>query len=218
MVGLGVVHGNEQLRGMSNGNRNQTHRHRYHQSTAQRTQSLPYHAAIYGESHSELERRFLVCSGLAGWAFIHFGLHCHRRLVHEIGIRPQTVLELAPIKYRIGEGVVIRKLGEALDEALSLYRQAEIAPARERRVRILDKRGDTEAAQQLLAQIAQAPLSATEQIFGERFGQRGAGYQPPTTVWSIDHDCNFETPTVENFVLHTLLQHQGGWGMHSENA
>ena len=107
---------------------------------------------------------------------------------------------------------------EALDEALSVYRQAEIAPARERRVRILDKRGDNEAAQQLLAQIAQAPLSATEQIFGERFGQRGAGYQPPTTVWSIDHDCNYETPTVENFVLHTLLQEQGGWGIHSENA
>jgi hypothetical protein len=107
---------------------------------------------------------------------------------------------------------------QALDEALSVYRQAEIPPARERRVRIHDKRGENEAAQQLLMQIAQAPLSATEQIFSERFGQRGAGYQPPTTVWSIEQGCDFETSTVENFVLNTLLEEHGGWGFHGENA
>ena len=107
---------------------------------------------------------------------------------------------------------------QALDEALSVYRQAEIPPARERRVRIHDRRGENEAAQQLLMQIAQAPLSATEQIFSERFGQRGAGYQPPTTVWSMEQGCDFETPTVENFVLNTLLEEHGGWGVHSENA
>ena len=33
------------------------------------------------------------------------------RLVHEIGIRPQTVLELTPIKYRIGERVVVHQTG-----------------------------------------------------------------------------------------------------------
>jgi len=107
---------------------------------------------------------------------------------------------------------------EALGEALRLYAQAEIPPARERRVRIHAKLGDSESCEQLLRQITQSPLSATEKIFSERFGQRGKGYQPPTTTWSAAPDCDSDNISVENFVLETLLEKHGGWGIHSENA
>ena len=107
---------------------------------------------------------------------------------------------------------------EALREALRLYAQAEIPPARERRVRIHARLGNSESCEQLLKQIAQSPLSATEKIFSERFGQRGKGYQPPTTIWSVESDCDFDDTSVERFVLEALLEQYGGWGIHSENA
>ncbi len=107
---------------------------------------------------------------------------------------------------------------EALGEALRLYAKAEIPPARERRVRIHAKLGNSESCEHLLKQINQSPLSATEKIFSERFGQRRKGYQPPTTIWSVESDCDFDDTSVENFVLEALLEQHGGWGIHSENA
>ena len=107
---------------------------------------------------------------------------------------------------------------QALGEALRLYAQAEIPPARERRVRIHAKLGNNESCEQLLRQITQSPLSATEKIFSERFGQRCKGYQPPPTIRSVESDCDFEDTSVERFVLEALLEQHGGWGIHSENA
>ena len=102
---------------------------------------------------------------------------------------------------------------QAWDDALRVFRNAEIPPARERQVRILHKQGELERSQRLLAEIAAQPLSATEQIFTQRFGRRGQGFQPPVTTWSIE-----DTPDdVEHYVLETLTA-QGGWGVHSENA
>lgn len=102
---------------------------------------------------------------------------------------------------------------QALDDALKVYLNASIPPARERRVRILHKQGEHERSRALLADIAAQPLSATEHIFSQRFGRRGQGFQPPMTTWSIEN-----TPeNVEHYVLQTLTA-QGGWGVHSENA
>ena len=102
---------------------------------------------------------------------------------------------------------------QALDDALKVYLNAEIPPARERRVRILRKQGEHEGSQALLADIAAQPQSATELIFSQRFGRRGQGYQPPVTIWPVEN-----TPEhVEHYVLERLTA-QGGWGVHSENA
>ena len=102
---------------------------------------------------------------------------------------------------------------QAWDDALRVYPNAEIPPARERQVRILHKQGALERSQRLLADIAAKPLSATEHIFSQRFGRRGQGFAPPVTVWPIE-----DTPVaVEQHVLEALTA-QGGWGVHSENA
>ena len=85
-------------------------------------------------------------------------------------------------------------------------------PARERRARILTKQKKVQEAASLLAEIEKTPVSATERLFVERFGKRGGGYQPPTTVIEIQ-----DTPeSVEDFVLLELLE-EGSWGVHSEN-
>ena len=116
VVGLGVVHGDEELRRMADGNGK-------HPTTIVATNplrsaqkpSIP--CCNLRRKPPRIRTGIPRLFGLAGRALVHFGLNGHRRLVHEVGIRPQTVLELAPIKYRIGEGVVVRELGEALDEA-----------------------------------------------------------------------------------------------------
>ena len=101
---------------------------------------------------------------------------------------------------------------QALEHALQAYALAHIPPARERRVRIHHKLEQREQAQALLQHIGEQPLSATEQIFSQRFGRRGQA-APPTTIWHIE-----ETPEyVEGHVLEALIE-EGGWGIHCENA
>ncbi|NCF45555.1 MAG: hypothetical protein GWP70_12165 [Proteobacteria bacterium] len=98
------------------------------------------------------------------------------------------------------------------EQALRAYALAHIPPARERRVRIHHKLGQRQQAQALLLQMGEQPLSATEQIFSQRFGRRGQA-APPTTTWLIE-----ETPKyVEGYVLESLIE-EGGWGMHCENT
>ena len=110
---------------------------------------------------------------------------------------------------RLGKWAEKQKL---LDVAGTAYAHTDMQPARERRVRILTKQKKSQEAASLLAEIEKAPVSATERLFFERFGKRGGGYQPPTTVIEIQ-----ETPeSVENFVLLGLLE-EGSWGVHSEN-
>ena len=58
------------------------------------------------------------------------------------------------------------------------------APARERRVRILQWLEQPEAAETYVRRFS-SPLSAKEQVFAERFGRRGAGFQPPVTEMFI---------------------------------
>jgi hypothetical protein len=100
---------------------------------------------------------------------------------------------------RLGKWAEKEKL---LGIALSAYEHTNIPPARERQVRILSKEKRLEEANSLIAAIKKSPISATERLFTERFGKRGGGYQPPTTVIEIQ-----ETPeSVEDFVLQQLLK------------
>ena len=110
---------------------------------------------------------------------------------------------------RLGKWAEKEKL---LDFALAAYAGTDIPPARERRARILTKEKKVEEANAILKEMQNAPISATERLFVERFGNRGGGYQPPTTIIEIE-----DTPeSVEDFVLMELIQ-EGGWGVHSEN-
>ncbi len=110
---------------------------------------------------------------------------------------------------RLGKWAEKEKL---LDFALAAYANTDLVPARERRARILTKQKKNQEAATLLKEIENGPVSATERLFVERFGIRGGGYQPPTTVIEIQ-----DTPeSVEDFVLMELIE-EGGWGVHSEN-
>ena len=110
---------------------------------------------------------------------------------------------------RLGKWAEKEKL---LDFALAAYAGTDIPPARERQARILTKEKKVEEANALLKEMQNAPISATERLFVERFGNRGGGYQPPTTIIEVE-----DTPeSVEDFVLMELIQ-EGGWGVHSEN-
>ena len=102
---------------------------------------------------------------------------------------------------------------QQFDLALSAYKLAKVPPARERRVRILSRKGDAESASKLLQHILDQPRSAKERVFAERFGRRGAGFQPDTTVMPFTAMAD----SVEGYVLDKLLQGEG-WGLHCENA
>ena len=132
-------------------------------------------------------------------------------------IRTQAALQSSRSCVRLRQRSLLR-LGKwaekekLLDFALAAYAGTDIPPARERRARILTKEKKVEEANALLKEMQSAPISATERLFVERFGNRGGGYQPPTTIIEIE-----DTPeSVEDFVLMELIQ-EGGWGVHSEN-
>ena len=99
------------------------------------------------------------------------------------------------------------------DLALRIYELTNKPPARERRVRILQRLEQPEAAETLRQEILNAPLSAKEQVFAERFGRRGAGFQPPVTEMRIRGPYD----SIEEYAL-TELVPDSGWGVHCENS
>lgn len=58
------------------------------------------------------------------------------------------------------------------DLALQLYLQSQLPPARERRIRLLEKAGDYEQAWQLLCELLQSPANEEELQIGERMAPR----------------------------------------------
>ncbi|MFT4926509.1 MAG: hypothetical protein ACI8WB_002607 [Phenylobacterium sp.] len=86
---------------------------------------------------------------------------------------------------------------DALDEALAIYQQCELPPARERSARILVKQQHIDQALAICRQIMQAPLGEEEAVFGLEFGARTAKkfkqswpvldkYQPKTETITIE--------------------------------
>ena len=102
----------------------------------------------------------------------------------------------------------------AIDAALDCYGWADQPPARERRVRLLTKLGDEFGANALLDEIRANPDTPEEEDFGERFGHRGGGVKPPTTI------CTLSGAVVDDIEGHAIrhLASLGGEGWHLENA
>ncbi|MCY3793334.1 MAG: VRR-NUC domain-containing protein, partial [Gammaproteobacteria bacterium] len=84
---------------------------------------------------------------------------------------------------------------------------------RERRVRILRRIGDEQAAQTLLRTIAHAPACAEEADFAARFGQRRQRCAPKTTTKALG------TAGVDQIERHAmaLFAAEGGEAWHLEN-
>ncbi len=101
----------------------------------------------------------------------------------------------------------------SIGAALDCYGWAHKHPARERSVRLLTKLGDTRGSNALLDEIRANPATPEEQDFGERFGRRGAGVKPPTTI------CELDGSVVDDIEAHAIrhLQLEGGEGWHLEN-
>lgn len=132
-------------------------------------------------------------------------------------VNTQGAKDMAKNSIRLRQRSLLRlgkwcERNKALDAALLAYANCQVVPARERQVRILTKQGKSGKAAVLLKEIIEAPSAASERVFAQRFGKRGAGYQPLTTIMNIH-----EVPdSVEDYVLLELIK-DGGWGMHSEN-
>ena len=97
--------------------------------------------------------------------------------------------------------------------ALGCYAASTAHPARERRVRILRRIGDEQAAQTLLCTIAHAPVCAEEADFAVRFGQRRKRCAPKTTTKALG------TAGVDRIERHAmaLFAAEGGEAWHLEN-
>ena len=97
--------------------------------------------------------------------------------------------------------------------ALGCYAASTAHPARERRVRILRRIGDQEAARSLLRSIAQAPKCAEEADFAARFGQRRRRLGPKTTTTALGSAA---ADRIEQCAM-ALLAADGGEAWHLEN-
>lgn len=101
-------------------------------------------------------------------------------------------------------------------DALDVYSMVERHPARERRVRIHTKLGQTAAAETLLEQVRAQPYNLEETQFAARFGRRGAGYQPPQDTLEIpapQDDTSIELTAAELLVR----EHRAAFAVHTEN-
>ncbi len=97
--------------------------------------------------------------------------------------------------------------------ALGCYAASTAYPARERRVRILQRIGEEQAAESLLRTIAQAPVCAEEADFAARFGRRRKRCAPNTTIKALT------TTGVDRIERHAMAQFtvEGGEAWHLEN-
>lgn len=96
--------------------------------------------------------------------------------------------------------------------ALETYQPVMRHPARERRVRLLTKLGEQQAAAVLREDIARAPLCAAEADFAERFGKR---LRPTHTLTEVSL-TQPTPPRIEAFAAQLLLP-DGGSAWHVEN-
>lgn len=98
------------------------------------------------------------------------------------------------------------------DDALSCYARSRSHPARERRVRILNRLADTRGCSKLLEAMRENPVAAEEEDFARYFGRRRRT-PTQTTVLSLDG----RRP--DNIEAHAamLLSDAGGEAWHLEN-
>ena len=97
--------------------------------------------------------------------------------------------------------------------ALGCYATSTAHPARERRVRILSRIGNEQAATTLLRSIAKAPQCAEEADFAAGFGQRSKRRAPTTTTKALG---SVQVDSIERHAM-VLLATEGGEAWHLEN-
>lgn len=108
-------------------------------------------------------------------------------------------------------GRALERSGE-FDAALACYQRSNLAPARERRMRILARLGDESGVARLRQTIRAAPWTALEADFARRFGRRNKRPALPQTTLRL--------PTIAGGVEQATLAHlttPGGTGWHLEN-
>ncbi len=150
---------------------------------------------------------------------------------------PEEVLELVgqipfgtylqhPKTRKIGDKIML-KLGEYFEKsglpeaALEYYGLACKHPARERRIRILDKLNRPDEATDLAEAVVEAPFNASEQIFAQDFLAKTSkrNYRSTTTRINASPSIIITEPTGNRVEQHALehFEQQGFKGVHSEN-
>ncbi|MEM1137917.1 MAG: VRR-NUC domain-containing protein, partial [Bacteroidota bacterium] len=112
---------------------------------------------------------------------------------------------------------------QLFEEALFIYRYTVKAPARERCVRILHRKGENDAAKELCEEIIANPENADEKYFAADFIRKIAGqkfvrstrkFQKAADTITIANDWQYR---VEQGVLDYYLNEKGMQGFFSEN-
>ena len=105
----------------------------------------------------------------------------------------------------------------AIDEALDCYGRSQVPPARERRVRLLERLADQQGAAALVAKMLDAPRAAEEEDFAER---RAAAQSGTARRTQIDQTrvpyVPSNAPSIEEHAARWLNAH-GGRVWHLEN-
>lgn len=151
--------------------------------------------ARYPEYELARERRLFADRASLDAYVALLGLGDH---VHELGSTPQaddamTVLEALwqPHAHRLFErrrSRILNRLGRGLerarefDAALACYARSSMAPARERRTRILNRLGDIDAVDRLRRRMSERPFCPQEADFAARFGTRRQRAWPDGTI------------------------------------
>ena len=98
------------------------------------------------------------------------------------------------------------------DTALACYARSTLAPARERRMRILDRLGDEEGVEELRSAIFESPWTALEADFAGRFSRPFRRSAAPV----VDEVLTGSATGIEAYALGCLTA-DGGVGWHLEN-
>ncbi len=155
-------------------------------------------------------------------AFRSFGTWLHELAARWDVTLAQYVIEAlwAPNTKRILERRRVRLLNRLgrqaervrdFDTALTAYRRAARAPARERVIRILTRLGDADGARRGLDQILAAPQVATERLFADGFGRRRPALAEDRLVLAAAPCENVEAATLAALIDHETI------GRHLEN-
>ncbi len=149
--------------------------------------------------------------------------------VHELGPRPdRSAISLLPRLWRkFPHRFVERRRSRTLnrlargferagefDAALSSYTRSSLAPARERKLRILMKLGDTQSVNELAEEMVRRPWTALEGEFARRATNTTVS-QPPIPQTDV---CLFgsKPDSIERYALAQLTE-DFGTGWHLEN-
>ena len=130
----------------------------------------------------------------------------------ECAVRPSRLEEKTLNRARNRLGRWFERAGD-WQSALGCYAASTAHPARERRVRLLRRIGDEQAAQDLLRAIALAPTCAEEADFASRFGQRRPQCAPKIETKTLGA---MGAARIERHAM-ALLAVEGGEAWHLEN-